>query len=140
MTFAGGCACGQARYGFDADPINVRICHCGLCRKATGAPFFARALFPLAALSRTGETVGHNSSPRIWRASCARCGTAIYSEPNNDPPRIAVGIATLDDPEALPPAIHIWTSSKLGWVDIEDGRPQYPEGAPHDAHPYRPPK
>ncbi len=35
-------------------------------------------------------------------------------------------VATLDDPELLPPACHIWVADKLSWVIIGDGLPQFP--------------
>ena len=32
---------------------------------------------------------------------------------------------TLDDPEAFPPAYHLWVSHKLTWVRLGDGLPAY---------------
>jgi hypothetical protein len=40
-----------------------------------------------------------------------------------------VSVATLDDPTALQPGSHIWVSAKLPWVRIDDGLPQFTEGA-----------
>lgn len=130
MTYSGGCLCGQVRYVADGEPANVRACHCSLCRRAAGAPFFARAIFPREAVHRQGETLDYMSSPRLTRMSCARCGTLVFCEPNDGPPRIAVNLATLDDPNALAPDMHIHVANRLEWVKLEDGLPQYPGAAP----------
>jgi hypothetical protein len=40
---------------------------------------------------------------------------------------IDVTTCSLDDPERLPPEHHTRTSSKLGWVKLSDGLPEYRE-------------
>jgi hypothetical protein len=125
--YSGGCLCGQVRWRASAEPINVRLCHCRNCQRATGGPYFARALFNDPGVVRSGETIRWASSPRLHRLSCARCGTPVFAEPQ-DGAWIAVSLTTLDDPTALSPGSHIWVSQKLAWVRIEDGLPQYPEG------------
>jgi hypothetical protein len=126
--YAGGCLCGQVRWSTDAEPLNVRVCHCGLCRRASGAPFYARAVFPLGAFSRTGETTSWPTSARVQRHACARCGTPVFAAPSDPPARIAVGLATLDDRDALRPDCHIWVSEKALWVTLADGLPQFDRG------------
>ena len=39
-----------------------------------------------------------------------------------------MSLATLDDPNAIYPEMHIWTSSRLDWVRFDDGLPEYAEG------------
>ena len=125
--YAGGCLCGQVRWRATAEPINVRLCHCRNCQRATGGSFFARALFMDPDVARSGETTRWASSERLHRLSCTRCGTPVFAEPQ-DGPWIAVSLPTLDEPEALRPGSHIWVSAKRDWVRIDDGLPQYPEG------------
>ena len=128
--YSGGCLCGQVRWRASAAPANVRVCHCRNCQRATGAPFFARAVFLARDIERSGETTRWPTSPRIDRLSCARCGTAMFAEPKDPPARLGVSLATLDEPNALTPQMHIWVGEKLDWIVIEDGRPQHAEGAP----------
>jgi hypothetical protein len=128
--YAGGCLCGQVRWSATAPPANVRLCHCRLCQRWTGAPFFARAIFRLEGFSRTGDTTAWPSSARIERQSCARCGTPMFAVPNDGPARIAVALATLDERNAIRPECHIWTSEKLDWLAIEGDLPQHPYGFP----------
>ena len=105
----------------------MRLCHCRNCQRATGGPFFARALFHDPDVIRFGETTRWASSNRLHRLSCLRCGTPVFAE-SQDGPWIAVALATLDDPEALAPSLHTWISQKRAWVLIDDGLPQYFEG------------
>ncbi|HEX3886523.1 MAG TPA: GFA family protein [Phenylobacterium sp.] len=125
--YTGGCLCGQVRWLARAEPINVRLCHCRLCQRATGGPYFARALFHDPDVERSGQTTRWASSSRLHRLSCTACGTPVFAEPQ-DGPWIAVALTTLDDPATLAPGSHIWVSSKLPWTMIDDGLPRYPEG------------
>ena len=127
-TFEGGCLCGQVRWRATARPANARVCHCELCRRWTGAPFFARAIFLADDIERTGDTTRWPTSSRIDRLSCARCGTPMFAEPKDPPARLAVSLATCDDPDAIRPDVHIWISRKLSWVILDDGLPQHAEG------------
>lgn len=130
MSYQGGCLCGQVRWRATGEPINVRICHCTLCQRATGGPFFARALFPADDFAWTGDTTSWPTSERIQRRSCARCGTPMFSVPNDAPPRIGVSLATLDNPDALAPECHIFVGTKRAWIALADGLPQYEERPP----------
>jgi hypothetical protein len=127
--YEGGCLCGQVRWRAVAEPANVRVCHCRNCQRAVGGPFFARAMFLADHIERTGETTRWPTSERVDRLSCARCGTPVFAEPKDPPARLGVALATLDDPGALVPEVHIWVSERLEWAPLDDGLPQYPQGA-----------
>jgi nitrite reductase/ring-hydroxylating ferredoxin subunit len=126
----GGCACGAVRFEATSPPLNIRVCHCRLCQKATGQPFFARALFPRETIRVSGPVDRYAASPRQKRGFCRKCATPLFSEPLDRPSLIGVALASLDDPDALPPQMHVWTSRKVAWLKLDDGLPQYPEGAP----------
>lgn len=126
--YEGGCLCGQVRWRATAEPANVRLCHCRLCQRWTGAPFFARAIFQDADFVWSGETTSAPTSSRIDRKSCARCGTPMFACPNDAPARIGVAIATCDDRHALEPTVHIWVDEKVGWLTLDDGLPRHPQG------------
>jgi len=123
--YAGGCLCGAVRYIANAAPLNVRICHCRICQKATGAPFFARALFPKDAVTVEGRTASFGSSADLLRRFCPSCGTSLFAE--RRPDFLAISLASFDEPGSLPPTMHLWTSSKIPWLHLSDGLPQFPE-------------
>ncbi|HET6972128.1 MAG TPA: GFA family protein [Phenylobacterium sp.] len=126
--YEGGCLCGQVRWSATARPANVRVCHCRLCQKATGGPFFARAIFRAENFAWSGEVTAWPTSPRIDRRSCARCGTPMFATPKDPPARVGVSIATCDDRSALAPECHIWVSERAAWLTLDDGLPQFDRG------------
>ncbi len=125
----GGCLCGACRYRTGAAPLNVRVCHCRRCQKATGAAFYARVMVPLVGLTIAGPVGWLHADSGIRRGFCTRCGTTLFSE-RQSADTIGLSMGSLDRPELFAPTEHIWTSSKQAWLVLDDGRPQYPEGPP----------
>lgn len=129
MTREGGCLCGAVRFKAEGEPVNVRICHCRICQKAMGSPFFARALFEQSALTIEGETSRYPSSELIERVFCKKCGTTLFAWRKLGA-MAGVAIAVFDDRNAFVPGDHVWVSEKLDWVKLDDGLPQYEQAAP----------
>jgi hypothetical protein len=59
---------------------------------------------------------------RIWR--CPTCQIALYSQYTRASVRF-VRAGTLDDPASVAPDVHIFTRSKLPWVEIPEGVPAF---------------
>lgn len=124
----GGCLCGDIRFRIDAVPVEALYCHCRTCRHAHGAPVvawltLARAGFTVA----TGTPVAYRSSPKAIRCFCGRCGTPLTWEAVANPALVDVAIATLDDPAAVAPAIHLGTENRIAWFDTADHLPRHPK-------------
>lgn len=61
-------------------------------------------------------------------ARCPKCRIAVWSNYSGAGPLICfVRVGTLDEPDHLPPDIHIFTASKQPWVVILPGTPAVPE-------------
>ena len=64
MEATGGCLCGAVRYRVTGSPQSTSLCHCFSCRRSTGAPSQAWAIFPEDAIQIvSGELAIHRSSP-----------------------------------------------------------------------------
>jgi hypothetical protein len=61
-------------------------------------------------------------------ARCPRCRIAVWSNYAGAGPLVNfVRVGTLDEPDHLPPDIHIFTASKQPWVVIPTTTPSVPE-------------
>ena len=64
--------CGAVRIEIAAAPYRVGICHCLDCRKRQGTIFNTFAVFPMDAVTVTGETrafKNRNFCPDLWLAA-----------------------------------------------------------------------
>lgn len=129
MAYEGGCLCGQVRFRAEGDPVNVRLCHCRECQQTFSAPFNARAFFLAEQVEVSGQTVRHATSPRLWRVSCANCGTRVWTV-RQDGFGYGLPLAAFDEPNAFTPADQIWVSEKAEWLRLDDRLPQFEKGAP----------
>jgi hypothetical protein len=112
----GGCQCGAVRYALYASPDRVGICHCRMCQKAVGGPFFAWAAVSDSDIAWTrGKPAVFSSSSAADRGFCAHCGTPLTFRYLKRPNHIDVTLGSLDDPAAVTPAVVMGTESRLGW-------------------------
>ncbi len=129
--FEGGCLCGLLRYESTAPTADAGYCHCRLCQRSSGAPVLAWGAFPIDHFAyRKGSPRIYQSSPHARREFCGSCGTQIAFVDTQTPATVDVNLATLDVPEAVKPAWHIWTSSRIAWFDTADRLPRYPDDGP----------
>ena len=76
MTITGGCLCGQVRYQVETEPLWICHCHCGMCRKHTGAPLASFVGFQRV-LSDGWATSRHAIAPqRMWSGAFAKLAAA----------------------------------------------------------------
>ena len=120
----GGCDCGQIRYRVESQPLVVHCCHCRWCQRETGSAFAINAMIEgdrvkqIAGEPTLIDTPSNSGNGQLI-ARCSRCQVAVWSHYAGAGPVIAfVRVGTLDDPDRLPPDIHIFTSSKQAWVVI----------------------
>ena len=130
-SFAGGCSCGRLRYGTRGRPFDTGYCHCRICQRTSGAPLLAWASFPVEAFEYSQGAPGvYRSSPHGQREFCSSCGTQIAYRESEGAASVDVNLASLDDPESLPPQYHVWTKSRISWFDTADDLPRYEDAGP----------
>jgi len=123
----GGCFCGAVRYRA-SDIMRTSYCHCRMCQKASGAPVVAFVTVPPEAFVLTAGTLQpYRSSAKAVRHFCGICGSQLTFRLVENPTEIDINLATLDHPETVAPRDHIYTSTAMPWLHIEDGLPRYEE-------------
>jgi hypothetical protein len=131
LPLEGGCLCGGVRYRLSAEPDHASYCHCRMCQRSAGAPVVAWLTGPSDAFAWIkGEPAVYRSSQKAERLFCPTCGTQLVFREPGEPDRLDVTLASLDDPAAVRPDHHIWTASRIGWFEIADDLPRYPERGP----------
>ena len=133
LSLEGGCTCGAVRYRMTSAPLFVHCCHCRWCQRESGASF---ALNAMIEADRVGLIKGRpepvdtptqsGKGQRIFR--CPECRVALWSHYAGAGDAIDfVRVGTLDEPDRLPPDIHIFTESKQPWVVLPPGTPAVPQ-------------
>jgi hypothetical protein len=126
-TYEGGCTCRQVRYRMTSKPLIVHCCHCSWCQRETGTAFALNAMIESDRVQLLQGEVAVIDTPsnsgkgqRISR--CPKCLVAVWSNyvGAGDAVRF-VRVGTLDEPGALPPDIHIFTSTKQPWLALPPG-------------------
>jgi hypothetical protein len=132
-TFEGGCTCRSVRYRMTTKPIVVHCCHCRWCQRESGASFALNAMIESGRVELLqGEVdVVHtpsNSGKGQKIIRCPTCRITVWSNyaGGGDALRF-IRVGTLDEPDRLPPDIHIFTSSKQPWVVLPPGMPAFAE-------------
>ena len=72
-----------------------------------------------------GSPTTYQSSARVKRTFCGRCGTPLTLTDEYFADEIYVALATFEDTDAPVPEFHIWRSEKLPWVETTDDLPRY---------------
>jgi hypothetical protein len=131
--YDGGCACGKLRYRMRSEPLFVHCCHCRWCQRETGAAFALNAMIEADRVQLLqGEVEIHdipsNSGKGQKLSRCPECRIAVWSNYGGAGEAIHfIRVGTLDEPDRLPPDIHIYTSSKQPWVVLPPGVPAMEE-------------
>ena len=120
----GGCLCGAVRYRVTGAALARTLCHCVSCRRATGGVSVAWAVFPAGDVEVVrGAIAEYSSSPGIFWGFCRACGSLVAYRRDSRPEHRDVTTATLDDPDAFPPTVEIWTGEKIGWETLDPELP-----------------
>jgi hypothetical protein len=129
----GGCTCGKVRYRLSRSPMVVHCCHCRWCQRETGAAFALNAMIEASCVSllsgqpeRVETPSNSGKGQKIMR--CPSCHIALWSHYAGAGKLLSfIRVGTMDDPDGLPPDIHIYTSTKQPWVILPPDTPAFEE-------------
>ena len=124
----------------ESPPLFVNCCHCRWCQRESGASFALNAMIEadrVASLGVEPEVVDSPSESGSGQkiARCPKCRVAVWSNYAGAGPVVRfVRVGTLDNPDLLPPDIHIFTETKQPWVQLPAGTPAVPQYYEREAY------
>jgi len=135
----GGCLCGAIRYATLAKPVQVTVCHCRFCQKATGSaymvePIFLKDDFALMTGSpRTFDQRSAGSGKTVHVHFWGNCGTKLWLSFERFATVVGVYAGTFDDPcwfsISASSTKHIFLGSARSDTVIPAGLPTFVEHA-----------
>jgi hypothetical protein len=132
-SYDGGCTCRYVRYRMISRPLFVHCCHCRWCQRETGTAFALNAMIEadrVQMLEGEVEVIDtpSNSGKGQRVSRCPKCWVAVWSNyaGAGDVVRF-VRVGTLNEPDSLPPDVHIFTASKQPWVELPAGTRAFAE-------------
>lgn len=129
----GGCDCRRIRYALNDRPLFVHACHCRWCQRESGGTFALNAMIEADRVQSLGEAPELVHTPSASGrgqdiARCPHCKVALWSHYAGAGPLVSfVRVGSLDNPDTCPPDIHIFTSTKQPWLQLDDRVPVVPE-------------
>ncbi len=125
----GGCSCGAIRYRLASDPLFVHCCHCLNCQRQTGGAFVINLLIERDRVELLGGEpeavpVPRDDGSQQVVSRCPSCRVAVFST-YNSPVVLFVRGGTLDEPRDVTPDVHIYTRSKVGWLELPEATPAF---------------
>ena len=132
----GGCRCGRVRYRLNIQHLpKAYACHCRDCQTWSGSAFSLNFVLPEEQLVVTGEPaifeLPSSDGERVSRQrACPVCFTRVFNTNTARPGMVGIRAGTLDRSDEFVIGAHIWTKRKLAGIEVPEGTPTWPEGAP----------
>ena len=127
-VIAGGCLCGRVRYEVSGKLRDVIACHCEQCRRTSGHFVAATACRKSNfSLVRHESLKWYSAVAGFRRGFCGECGSSLFFEEVGGE-RMSIAAGSLDKPQGLSIAAHIFVSEAGDYYAIEDGVPASPRG------------
>lgn len=122
----GGCYCGRIRYEAEHAPFHETVCHCGICRRISGAPMVGWFSVPIKGFRFTeGQPKEYRSSRHATRTFCPNCGSPLTCQFHAVSKEIDLTIGSLDEPQSIVPKEQVWVSKRLGWAVLQPPLPEH---------------
>lgn len=126
----GQCNCGSIGFEISTEPNGIFVCHCSICRRATGSNGIAVVVVDNEAFRWThGQSLisTWKKPDADWQTwFCRQCGSPVPG--HNDASRMFVPAGLIGEgAETLVVKHHIWVESRAGWDVIGDDGKQHLE-------------
>jgi hypothetical protein len=125
----GECNCGAVAFEIDAELSDVFVCHCSICRRATGSNGIAVVVIDNGAFRwlRGEDQIATWKKPDAdWQTwFCSICGSPLPGANDESRMFVPAGLIT-EGGDALRVVHHVWVDSKAAWDEIGDSGRQHP--------------
>lgn len=116
------CACGKLRAVTTGDPVRVSVCHCGQCKRRTGAAFSWNATFDAADVAVHGPAQSYvqTSEEGFWgrHSFCGECGVFVFYEIERRPGLISIPAGAFADAAFPAPSVEVYQESGCPWLPL----------------------
>lgn len=123
--FKGRCSCSKFRFRMNTSPLIVHACHCRQCQRVTGSAFVLNAVVEKSQVEILSGSIAQYHFQDTFHTAffCPECATYVWSEYKSGTFDSCwfIRVGALDQPDRLPPDVHIFTESKQPWVVIPTG-------------------
>jgi hypothetical protein len=135
QVITGGCQCGGVRYEVRGKLRDVIACHCVQCRRTSGHFVAATACRRQAfTLVKSESLKWYTAVPGFRRGFCSECGASLFFEEEGGE-RVSIAAGSLDEPQGLKIAAHIFASEAGDYYEIDARVPVSQKGDHHVALP-----
>jgi hypothetical protein len=111
------CNCGAIRIKARGEPVRVGLCHCTTCRKESGAPFTANAIWRADRVTVEGDTASWKDATDA-RHFCPSCGSALFGV-SDGTGEIEIRLGAFDQaPTDLAPTYELWSVRRERWLPV----------------------
>jgi hypothetical protein len=125
----GGCACAGVRYEVRGPLRDIIACHCEQCRRTSGHFVAATACRRSAfSLPKSDTLKWFVAVPGFRRGFCSECGSSLFFEEAGGE-RVSIAAGTLDEPQGLKLAHHIFIAEAGDYYALESDVPKSADGA-----------
>ena len=126
LDVTGGCQCGAVRYRATGVGPEVTECHCSQCRRQSGHRYATTGAKngDLEVEAGAERITWYRASPQAERGFCALCGSTLFWRRDGDD-HTAILAGSVDEPNGLRLAKHIFVADKGAYYEIDDGLPQF---------------
>ncbi|GAB4236765.1 MAG: GFA family protein [Methyloligellaceae bacterium] len=119
---SGRCLCGAVTYTLEEPAEAAAICHCAMCRRWAGGPFFAVHCTQPVVFNGEENITRYRSSDWAERGFCSRCGTSLFYHLIPSGEHI-ISAFTLDEQSDLRLASQIFIDEKPALYSFADATP-----------------
>ena len=125
------CLCGAVRIEISAPFLHAYYCHCSRCRRASASSFATNGFVKaedLRVVAGEDALAQFESTPRVYRHFCSRCGSQMFNRNEHIPQIRSVRLGVVDGDPGIRPSCHNFVGSRAPWIEIQGDLPSFLEG------------